>query len=373
MTLSIDAAELVRLRLRSQGLTDRSARAPRDAVRRLLAMQAQDFAAALWAIGVRASGATVTSVTRALEDGHVVRSWPMRGTLHFVAAEDLGWMLRLCTPRVLRSLATRHRGLELDEAVFRASRALAERLLSGGGRASREEFLAALEAGGIATAGQRGYHIITYLAMTGTLCWGPPKGTQQALVLVEEWIRDPRALDREEALGELVARYVSGHGPATLRDFLWWSKLTMADAKIGFAVAAGALAELTHAGVTYWATKERLDEAISAEPIAAGAVMALPGFDEHLLGYTDRDLVLPREHAAKIVPGANGIFLSLITVDGLIVGTWRRAAKGGAVVVTPAPFTRMSARTAKGFASAVSAYAAFLGVAGSVAPAPQGA
>ncbi len=130
-------------------------------------------------------------------------------------------------------------GSELDEAVFRASRALAERLLSGGGRASREEFLAALEAGGIATAGQRGYHIITYLAMTGTLCWGPPKGTQQALVLVEEWIRDPRALDREEALGELVARYVSGHGPATLRDFLWWSKLTMADAKIGFAVAAG--------------------------------------------------------------------------------------------------------------------------------------
>ncbi len=101
--------------------------------------------------------------------------------------------------------------------------------------------------------------------------------------------------------------------------------------------------------------------------------MALPGFDEHLLGYADRDLVLPREHAAKIVPGANGIFLSLITVDGIIVGTWRRAAKGGAVVVTPAPFTRMSARTAKGFASAVSAYAAFLGVAGSVAPAPQGA
>jgi hypothetical protein len=213
-------------------------------------MQAQDFAAALWAIGVRVDGATAASVTRALDEGHIVRSWPMRGTLHFVAAEDLGWMLELGAPRVIRSMAARHRDLELDDGVFRASRDLAERLLSGGGRASREELMAALEAGGISTAGQRGYHIIAHLAMTGTVCWGPASGTQQALVLVEEWIRSPRALDRDEALGELVLRYLSGHGPATLQDFVGWSKLTVAEAKIGFAVAAGALVELSHDGVT---------------------------------------------------------------------------------------------------------------------------
>nr|AYM52580.1 hypothetical protein [Aetherobacter rufus] len=369
MTSQIDTAALVRLRLHSQGLTDRSMREPRDAVRRLLAMQAQDFAAALWAIGARVDGATAASVTRALEEGHIVRSWPMRGTLHFVAAEDLGWMLKLGTPRVIRSMATRHRGLDLDDAVFGASRDVAERLLSGGGRASRDEFMAALEARGIATAGQRGYHIIVYLAMTGVVCWGPPAGTQQALVLVEEWVRGPRVLDREEALGEIVVRYLSGHGPATLQDFVWWSKLTVADAKIGFAVAVGALVELSHDGVTYWMTRARLDEAASADPVAAGAVLTLPGFDEHLLGYADRDLVLPPEHASKVVPGANGVFLSLITVDGTIVGTWRRATRDGAVVVTPSPFTPMSARTAKRFEGAVSAYAAFLGVSGRVAPA----
>ncbi len=367
MKLQLDTAQLVRWRLHSQGLTDRSAREPRDAVHRLLAMQAQDFAAALWAIGVRASGATAVSVTRALDEGQIVRSWPVRGTLHFVAAEDLGWMLKLGTPRVIRSMATRHRDLALDEGVFRASRDLAERLLSGGGRASREEFLAALEEGGVSTAGQRGYHIIAYLAMTGTLCWGPASGTQQALVLVEEWIRSPRALDRDQALGEIVVRYLGGHGPATLQDFVWWSKLTVADAKVGLAVAAGALVELSHEGVTYWMTRARFDASASAAPSSAGAVMVLPGFDEHLLGYGDRELVLPPEHAAKVVPGANGIFLPFITVDGRIVGTWRRATKKGGVVVTPSPFTRMSALTAKRFEAAVSTYAAFLGLNGSVA------
>lgn len=369
MTLKLDAVEIVRLRLHSQGLTDRGARAPRDAVRRLLALQAQDFAAALWAVGVRVDGATAASVTRALDEGQIVRSWPLRGTLHFVAAEDLGWMLKLGTPRVLQSQAARHRDLELDEAVFRASRDLAERLLAGGGRATRDELMAALEAAGISAAGQRGYHIIVHLAMTGTVCWGPASGTQQALVLVEEWIRTPRTLDRDEALGELVARYLGGRGPATLHDFVGWSKLTVADAKIGLAVAATALVELSHDGVTYWMTRERLDASASADPDVAGAVLALPGFDEYLLGYGDRDLVLPREHAAKVVPGGNGIFFSLITVDGKIVGTWRRAVKKGEVVVTPAPFIRMSARALKRFEAAVSAYAAFLGLAGRVAPA----
>lgn len=376
-----DETALIRARLRSHGLSwlgrTGALGTPADVVRRLLAVQAQDFPSGMWAIGSRSPGSTAASVTASFDRGEIVRTWPMRGTLHVVAAEDLGWMVRLAAPRVLSSMAGRHRQLELDQTSFDLARDVAERLLGGGGRATRDEFMAALEAAGIATTGQRGPHLVATLAMTGLVCWGPTSGSQQALVLTEEWIGRGRDLTDDEALGEFVVRYLRGHGPATMKDFIWWSKLTVAQAKRGWAVAGDRILETVHGDLSYWsiaedgAGPETPDEDVEepADPDAGRSrrVLALPGFDEYLLGYTGRDLVLPPEHFEKIVPGGNGIFLPLIVVDGRIVGTWRRRIAKGTVTITPAPFEPLSARTLTGFASAARAYARFLALSPDIA------
>ena len=224
------------MRLRAQAIAGPKAMSPAAAVQRMLALQAQDFEAACWAVGTRTEGATRDDVFAALDSGAIVRSWPMRGTLHFVPPADLRWMLGVTTERMVAGLALRHRRLELEDEHFGTARELVHEALSGGRRISRAELMALWERNGIATGGQRGYHLIYYLAQTGLLCWGPLENGRQSLVLLDEWAPQARALEHDEALAEFFLRYLAGHGPATVKDFVWWTKGTMAGAKIAIAV-----------------------------------------------------------------------------------------------------------------------------------------
>jgi hypothetical protein len=360
VTAQSDRAELLRLRLASQRIAPSgdAETGIADTVRHLLAMQAQDFGQGLWALGVRVPGATRTQVLAELASGTVVRSWPMRGTLHFVAPEDLRWMLQLTAPRTLASAATRQRQLGLDQDILDRSADLARTELAGGGAATRAEFLAVLEDAGITTTGQRGYYIIWYLAQIGLTCWGPPRQTAQAIVLLDEWAPATEQVAPSEALRRFALGYFRGHGPATLKDFAWWSKLTVADAKQGLAAARDELVEVSSGGADYWMSA--LQHSASDAPSTWG-VHALPGFDEYLLGYRDRSDALPAEFANRIVPGGNGMFLPVIVSRGRVVGTWRRNQNGTTVEVSPEPFERLTAREATGFARAAAAYASFLG------------
>jgi hypothetical protein len=359
-TAQINAAELLRLRLASQRIAPPAAAGTgiADIVRHLLAMQAQDFGQGLWAIGVRAPGTTRAQVLAELASGTVVRSWPMRGTLHFVAPEDLRWMLQLTAPRTLASAATRQRQLGLDQDILDRSADLTRTELAGGGNASRAEFLAMLDDAGIATTGQRGYYTIWYLAQIGLTCWGPPRGTGQAIVLLDEWAPATEEVHRREALRRFALGYFRGHGPATLKDFAWWSKLTVADAKQGLADARDELVEVTSGGADYWMSAAQYS---GSDPSSTWGVHALPGFDEYLLGYQDRSDALPAEYANRVVPGGNGMFYPVIVSRGRVVGTWRRNANSTVAEVTPEPFERLTAREATGFARAAAAYASFLG------------
>ena len=357
MAIEIEQAELLRLRLAGQRIAPPADTGAAEVVRHLVAMQAQDFGQALWALGLRTPGATRKQVLAEFAHGTIVRSWPMRGTLHFVAPDDLRWMLRLTAARTLASAATRQRQLGLDQDTLDRSRDIARRELTGGGALSRTEFMALLESAGIATAGQRGYYTIWYLAETGLLCWGPPRGAGQALVLLDEWAPATEEPSRDEALRRFALGYFRSHGPATLKDFAWWSKMTMSDAKRGLAEARDELTEVSCAGGSYWMSPSQL----AATP-SEWSVHALPGFDEYLLGYQDRSDALPAEHANRIVPGGNGIFLPVILARGQVVGTWRRAVGKAGVSVTAEPFDRIAARDAAGFSRAVNAFANFVGL-----------
>lgn len=357
--------DVIQIRLVRQGLADGQLRGVTDVTDRLFALQAQDYAAGKWALGVRAPGTTLADVDAAINSGRIVRSWPMRGTLHFVPAADLGWMQQLTSPRIVAGSRTRHAQLDIDRDVIERARAVAVDALSGGRELSRAEFLAVLEENGIGTTGQRGYHLIGHLALTGTLCWGPQRGRQQVLVLRDEWVRSPRRLDRDEALGEFVLRYFDGYGPATLRDFAWWSQLTVADARAGLAVAADRLAELVVDGATYYlaAAADTDDENTARRhPKQRSPLLALPAFDEYLIGYQDRGFAIDDGSLGRVVPGGNGMFLPLILASGRVIGTWRQTKTARAVSVWPRPFDALSAGQAREFERAVAGYARFLGL-----------
>lgn len=353
MARSDPQRDLAALRLAAQGIAAPSAASPADVVRRMLAIQAQDFGGAKWSVGLRAPGSTDAAVEQALAAGEIVRSWPMRGTLHFVAPEDLGWMLGLSGPRQNTWAAKRRGDLAITDAQLALAGDLAADALRGGRGIRRDRLLETWERAGIATTGQRAAHLIWNLAHGGLIVFGPVDGKQQTFRLLEEWVAAPRRLEGDEALAEFARRYFTGHGPATERDFAWWASITLKDARTGIAGAAG-LERREIGGVQHWL-------AAGLEPAASG-VHALPGFDEYLLGYRDRSAVLAAEYAPRIVPGNNGMFLPTIIVDGRVVGTWKRTATAKRIRVQAQPFEPVSARVRAGFSRAIAGYAAFAGV-----------
>ena len=337
-------ADLALLRLAAQRLVGEKAADATEAVRGLTAVQAQDLPGALCSVALRTRQRTLADALSALDAGSVVRSWPMRGTLHLVAVEDLGWLLQTLAPRVLRGSTRRRAELGLDEAALERGRELAVEALDGPGL-RRAELLAYWDGHGLITSGQRGYHLLGYLAQTGTLCLGPLQDGEQRVVLVEQWIADPRQLERDEALRELALRYFRSHGPATVKDLVRWGQLLTADARAGTDAARPELASVVVDGIEYLMdpqTPRRL-EAARAE---AEGVLLLPGFDELVLGYADRSMTVPAEFADRIVPGGNGMFRPTVVSHGRAVGTWKR---GAARQVEATPFTSFDAKVAEAF------------------------
>ncbi|MGY1837171.1 winged helix DNA-binding domain-containing protein [Blastococcus sp. SYSU DS0510] len=333
------------LRLVAQRLAGPPAADPTAAVHRLLALQGQDFPGAVTSVALRTRARDRAAVLHALDTGAVVRSWPMRGTLHLLPAGDLPWMLELLGPRALAGLAGRRAALGLTEADAERARTLAVAALSGDRRLPRRALLVAIEEGGVPTTGQRGYHLLWYLAQTGTLCLGPTEEGEQLFVLLDEWIPSPRRLTREEALAELALRYFLGHGPATVHDLVRWAGTTVRDVRAGLDAVRDRLERIEVEGVEHFLDPET-SERCAAHRKAARAPLLLPGFDEFVLGYADRGAVLDPAHAERIVPGRNGVFRPTVVVDGRITGTWRAAGRGAARTVEAEPFTGWDADVA---------------------------
>ncbi|MHB8311692.1 MAG: winged helix DNA-binding domain-containing protein [Candidatus Dormibacteria bacterium] len=329
--------EIGLLRLVAQRIAGPRSATVTDTVRWLTAMQAQDYNGVLTSVALRTASGTRQGVEAALNAGEVVKSWPMRGTLHLVVAEDLPWMLRLAAPRVVAAAALRRAQLDLDPPTLEHAENLAVQALSGGRQLSRAQLFAVWAEGGLVPAGQRGVHLLGHLALTGIVCFGPARSGEQVVVLVDDWIAHPRRLGREEALAELAGRYFRSHGPATVKDFTRWTNLAAADARTGLDLARSGLARVGVDGIEHFMDPETPALLDACRSVARG-VFLLPGFDEFMLGYLDRSAVLAAEFANRIVPGGNGMFRPTVLSDGHIVGTWKHSGRGAKRTVTPMPF-----------------------------------
>ena len=354
--------DIARMRLHNQRLVGAGFDAPGDAVAWFAAVQAQDYLGSLWAIGQRLGDAVEADIERAVVQREIIRTWPMRGTLHFVAAADVRWMLELLTPRVVAGNAHRmQQYFGLDEAVIGRSAELFVRALEGDRQLKRTAMYEVLEAGGVATGDSRGLHILSRLAHDGLICFAAREGKQPTFALLDEWAPAARRLARDEALAELARRYFTSHGPATVEDFVWWSGLLTADAKAGLEMSKPHLTQAVVAGRVYW---------MAASPAAAGRAasraLLLPPYDEYTVAYKDRSAVLDPAYA-KLTLSGYGIFSPIVVIDGQVVGTWKRAFKKGGLVITASPFAQLGAAATRALAAAANRYGKFLGATATLA------
>jgi len=318
----VRALATVRRRLRAQRLSGaRPFATPVEAVAWSGAVQAQEYAEALWSLGMRVCDVTAADVEASCDRGEILRTHVMRPTWHFVAAVDLRWLLRLTGPRVQAKNAGRYRQLGLDTATLARSDDALARTLADGEPRTRRELAAALEAAGIDTAGQRIAHIVFHAELEGVIASGPRRGRQHTYLLLEGRLPAAPPRSREDDVAELVWRYFTSHGPATLRDFAWWSGLTIVDGRVGVAALGEALVGEEGPDGTLWisaapapATGDVDDE---RSPSVAHALL-LGTFDELVVAHRD----LRNVHADG--RATNALLPRPIVVDGLTVGGWTR-------------------------------------------------
>ena len=323
-------------------------------VRALGAVQAQDYYASLWAVGLRLRRAQEADIERAITARSIVRTWPMRGTLHFVAAEDVRWMLALLAPRTIqRSAARLLREFAIDRALIKRAGKTLKAALGGGRAMTRAALYERLEARKIVTAKQRGAHILWWLAQEGVICCGPRAGKQHTFVLLDEWIGTSSPLTRETALATLAQRYFAHHGPASIADFAWWSGLTLADANIGVECSKSQLEREVVEKTTLWSgTQLRATRRESCH--------LLPVYDEYTVGYADRAAALDPAHA-KHASAGYGIFRAPVVIQGRIVGSWTREIRKERVDIRVTPLARFDREQLRMITLAAERYGTFLG------------
>ena len=265
-------------------------------------------------------------------------------------------MIELCAPRTLSRNAQRlNREHGIDGRVVARSRKVISDALSGGLCLSRSELYRRLEGARIATSAGRGLHLLWWHAHEGLICLGPRAGKQQTFVLMDEWLPAASPRSREDSLAELARRYFTSHGPATLRDFAWWSGLAAADAAIALEMIAKELLAATIDKQTYWQAPD------AAKPRAARGCHLLPAYDEYTVAYQDRSAIMTSEVAARADSG-NGIFHPPIVIEGQIAGRWSRLLNKDSVAITCRFFAPLDRSRRQALATAAQRYAKFLGL-----------
>ncbi|HXW08200.1 MAG TPA: winged helix DNA-binding domain-containing protein [Vicinamibacterales bacterium] len=346
--------EIAGRRLDNQRITRVARLRPADVVSWLGAMQAQEYDAARWAIGLRMQDGTADAdIEGAFNDGRILRTHVMRPTWHFVTPSDVRWLLELTAPRVQRLMASYNRRLELDSRTLTRGTAVIERALRGRRYLTRTELGERLHRAGLGMAGQRLAHLAMHAELEGIICSGPRRGRQSTYALLAERAPDARSMSRDEALATLGQRFFRSHGPATIRDFVWWSGLTTADATRALDMISARREDV--GGLRYWTCG-------SAPRVARRDDMAhmLPVYDEYLVAYRDRDAV--PHGPSTIVSGGRGsvTFQHALLIRGQVAGTWRTTRHAGKVLVHVVPLRRLSRSERGALGEAVRRYERFL-------------
>lgn len=333
-----DFARITRSRLASQFLTTRGPRRATGVVGALLAVQAQDYPGAKWALGQRTPGATDRDIEHEIDEGRILRTHLMRPTWHFVLPGDIRWLLTLTGPRVSQQMASYNRKFGLTPAVVRRANDAIARAVEGGRHRTRAELRDVLARARVGSLDpQRLGHIMLQAELDQVVCSGPRRGKQFTYALLDERAPAVTSRGRDEMLGEIATRYFATRGPATLRDFAWWSGLTMKDARRGIDIAGRALRAVTIADEPMWMGR------LQPRAVARPSAHLLPNYDEYFIGFKDRSAAGQRLRSVAAVTGGSALIGHVAFVDGQLVGGWKAAVSDGVLRVLLTPFARITA------------------------------
>lgn len=347
--------EIIRYRLFNQQIADPKFKKPEQVVSWLGAMQAQEYGMAKWAIGLRSDGLDDNDVERKFNSGKILRTHVLRPTWHFVNPEDIRWLLQLSGPRVHAANAHMYRTLELDIKVLRDATKILEKELTGKNFQTREALNKELANNKIVASGLRLGYIFMHAELEGLICSGPREGKRFTYALLDERVGQAKGLSKDEALIELVKRYFFSRGPATIKDFVKWSGLTVKDAKQGVADLGTKLSKFSKDGNEYF-YKDGVIKSVDDT-----ATFLLPDYDEYGIGYKDRSVYMPQSKAVRQKFSASSEYAHWLIVDGRFAGRWERKLKSKSTDVAVIPFGKLSKVQERSVKNAVNRFVTFVG------------
>ena len=346
--------EITTVRLINQQLTAPTFTDPVKLVSYMGAVQAQDYAASKWALGLRIKNSSDASIEKAINDGKIIRTHILRPTWHYVAAADIKWMLKLSAPRVNAFNASMYRKHGLDDAIFQKTNKVLIKTLQGNKQLTRNEIAEALQQAKIATDELRLILLLMHAELDGIICNGIKQEKQFTYALLDERVPKNLTIKGDEALAELAKKYFISRGPATIQDFVWWSGLNSSDAKKAIDIIRPILISEIIDTKTYWMKKE-------IQPVneKLPSLQLLPAFDEYTIAYKDRGAALDPKYRKQT---GNGIFNPQLIIDGKVAGTWKRTLKKEKVSVEINPFIKLNKMQQTTIDKEIGRYADFLGL-----------
>lgn len=345
------------MRLHAQRLLGEKDDAVADIVKRLGMVQSQDYIGAKWAVGQRIKAGTNAMLETVMHDGTIIRTHVLRPTWHFILASDARWMLTLSRPRLLALSAYYFRKYGLDESVFAKTNAIIAEALSGGRECTRAELTQALKEGSIDTSDNiRLAYIFSMAELDMVVCSGGLRGKQQTYAAFESRVPETPEFEHDAALKLLAERYFSGHGPATFKDYAWWSGLSARDAKKSFSLVQGALSSVVIEGQEFWFTP-------GVSPMLKRPhILLLPDYDEYIVAFADRSMLFDRAHQDRLDSRGNVLFNNAVICDGRIVGVWSRSVNTKLLTIVATLFIPFDTTMQRALAQAVADYGKFLDV-----------
>ena len=346
-------SDISKIRLRNQQIEFSISKTPKELVGWMGAMQAQDFLMLKWAVGLRVVNSTEASFEDSYNQGDIIRTHLLRPTWHLVAQEDVYWILHLTAPHILSAFNSNNKRLELTPDIFFKSNNLLEKIFSKGECLTREEIIPELNANSIRTDENRLSHLLMAAELDEIICSGPLKNGKLTYSLFSDRITTRTIYNRQEAIAELARRYFGSHSPASLKDFIWWSGLSITAARKGLESIKHNLNSEEINGETYWFT----DNSWTEQEVS---VQLLPAFDEFLIAYRDRTATITQSDNKKAI-SENGLFRPILVIDGQVTGLWKRTVKNHKVLIEIDLFQVVDDKTKSLIEVKAQQYADFLG------------
>lgn len=348
-------SEISSRRLHNQRLSLTHFQNPEDVVGWFGAIQAQDFAAAKWALALRSHANSDESIECAFNEGRILRTHIMRPTWHFVTPKDIRWLLTLTSSQVKKFNGSNFRRSGYDKTIFAKSNHIIEKFLQTEKKLTRDQLAGILEKEHIPLNRLGLSFVLMQAELDGIICSGPRVRKQFTYMLFAERVPKYPEMTRDEGLKELTIRYFRSHGPAQIQDFSWWSGLTISDVKKGISLVGPELRKMEKEGKAYWLFE------ISGNRRNAEDGYLIPGFDEYFIAYRDRSEILNPQYAKHLNLGG-GMINGAVLVGGKMVGGWKRIIKKSKVTITLNLFEKISSGEKVCLNSQTQKYGKFLGL-----------